>query len=117
MRASTAVGLLIAAIIVSSTAPAAAENRVFALDVKSGALPAGQRLIKVQQGDEVTLRFTTDAPLTLHLHGYDIERAIAPGTPGEMRFTARATGRFPIERHGTKGGAEATLCYVEVYPR
>jgi hypothetical protein len=43
MHASIAVGLLLAAVVVSSTAPAAAENRIFALDVKNGALPAAHR--------------------------------------------------------------------------
>jgi len=117
VRARIAVGLLVTALVASWAASTLAESRVFSLDVKNGALAAGQREIKVQQGDEVTLRWTTDAPLTVHLHGYDLERAIAPGAPVEMRFTARATGRFPIERHGTKGGRDSTLTYVEVYPR
>jgi hypothetical protein len=101
----------------STSAPAMAESRLFALDVKHGALPAEQRVIKIHQGDEVTLRWTTDAPLVVHLHGYDIERAIAPGAPVEMRFTARATGRFPIERHQSKSGPDSALCYLEVHPR
>jgi hypothetical protein len=98
-------------------APAAGTSRVVSADVRNGFLPADQQLIKAQQGDEVTPRWTTDAPLTVHLHGYDIEQALAPGAPVEMRFTARATGRFPVERHGSAGRPDSTLCYLEVYPR
>ncbi len=38
----------------------------------------------------------------LHLHGYDIEKRIEPGAVTEMTFTARATGRFPVEVHVAK---------------
>jgi hypothetical protein len=56
--------------------------------------------VTVRQGDEVTLRWTTDQRMTIHLHGYDLEQTLAPGLPVAMRFAARATGRFPIEIHG-----------------
>lgn len=95
---------------------AAAESRVIELAIRQGTLPQDQRVIRVRQGDEVTLRWTTDRPLTIHLHGYDIEAELTPGVPTSMRFSARATGRFPIEAHGSRRGEEATLGYLEVYP-
>ena len=57
------------------------------------------RLIRVKQGDAVRLRWSTDRPIALHLHGYDIETKVEPGAVAEMTFTARATGRFPVEEH------------------
>jgi FtsP/CotA-like multicopper oxidase with cupredoxin domain len=60
-------------------------------------------VIRVQQGDAVTLRWTSDQALTLHVHGYDVERGVVPGATATMGFTARATGRFPIEVHGSEG--------------
>ena len=94
---------------------ALAEPRVFELAIKNGRLPENQRLVRVRQGDEVTLKWTTDRALTLHLHGYDIEVKLTPPAPAEMRFTARATGRFPIEIHGA--GTEHTIGHLEVHPR
>jgi hypothetical protein len=102
--------------ILGSTAGAMAEPRVFELAIRDGRLPEDRRVVRVRQGDEVTLRFTTDRPLALHLHGYDVEENAVPGTPVAMRFTARATGRFPIETHGS-GGSERTIGYLEVHPR
>ena len=96
---------------------AAAEPQVFELSIRSGELPAEQRVIRVRQGDDVTLRWTTDKALTLHLHGYDIEQRLTPHKPVQMRFTAGATGRFPIESHAHGRGGERTLAYVEVHPR
>lgn len=95
----------------------AAEPRVIDLAVHSGALPEAQRVIRVRQGDEVTLRWTTDQVLTIHLHGYDIEKTLTPNARIIMRFSARATGRFPIGVHGSGYGEEAILGYLEVHPR
>ena len=94
---------------------AVAEPRLFDLALKDGRLPENQRLVRVRQGDEVTLKWTTDRPFTLHLHGYDLEARLVPQTPFELRFTARATGRFPLEIHGP--GTERTVGYLEVLPR
>jgi len=94
---------------------AVAEPRLFELAIKNGRLPEHQRLVRARQGDEVTLKWTADRALTLHLHGYDLEVKLAPQTPTDMGFTARATGRFPIEIHGA--GTEHTIGHLEVHPR
>lgn len=96
-------------------AGARAEPRVIELALRDGQLPEDRRVVRVRQGDDVTLRWTTDRPLTLHLHGYDLEAKLAPGAPRPMRFVARATGRFPIEIHGARG-EERTVGYLEVHP-
>jgi FtsP/CotA-like multicopper oxidase with cupredoxin domain len=94
---------------------ARAETRVFDLALKNGQLPESQRLVRVTQGDEVTLKWTTDRPYTLHVHGYDLEAKLVPQTPVELKLTARATGRFPMEIHGP--GTERTIGHLEVHPR
>lgn len=93
-----------------------AEPRVFELAIRDGRLPEAQRLLRVRQGDEVTLRWTADRPVDVHLHGYDLEARVTPGAPATMRVTARATGRFPIELHHP-GGRHAVIGYLEVHPR
>ena len=98
--------VLIALAVVLTAGVARAEPRVFDLALKDGRLPENQRLLRVRQGDEVTLRWTSDRAFTLHLHGYDLEAQLGPQGPIELRFTARATGRFPLEIHGA--GTERT---------
>jgi len=113
-RASSAALL----VLILGLAPAAGgEPRVIELAIRGGVLSGSSRVIRVQQGEEVVLRWTTDAPVTLHLHGYDIETRVRPGVPADMTVRARAAGRFPITLHHARGGAEATLAYVEVHPR
>jgi hypothetical protein len=95
----------------------------FDLRIENGRVTDDVRVVKVKQGDVVTLRWSVDQPVIVHLHGYDIEKRVEPGASAEMSFTASATGRFPVHAHalGARSGAgaheEAPLVYVEVYPR
>jgi hypothetical protein len=114
-RAAALRGLLMLALLAAGVS-AGAEERVIDLVLRGGDLPRDKQVVKVRQGDQVTLRWTTDRPLTIHLHGYDIEKKLIPGRAVSMQFTARATGRFPIETH-VHGSQDRTLGYLEVHPR
>jgi hypothetical protein len=106
-----------------SALPAQAADVTFDLRIERGRLPANMRVIRVKQGDNVTLRWSTDRAIAVHLHGYDIEKKLEPGTTVDMTFDARATGRFPVEIHTSKASAaghahgEAPLVQLEVHPR
>jgi len=108
---------VLAAGVLLITGMAAAESRVFELSIRAGQIAESPRVIRVNQGDDVTLRWTTDRAMTIHLHGYDLEQKLTPGKPASMRLTARATGRFPIEVHAHGGGGDRTIGYLEVHPR
>ena len=107
--------LLAVALAAGTIGVACAETRLFELTLKGGQLPENQRLVRVTQGDEVTLKWTTDRAYTLHIHGYELEAKLTPQAPVELKFTARATGRFPMEIHGP--GTERTVGHLEVHPR
>src|SRR5258708_8564529 len=81
------------------TVAADAAEVTYALTIANGRVPDNMRLIRVKQNDVVKLEWRTDKPLTVHLHGYDIEQELKPGTVTEMTFTARATRRLTVERH------------------
>jgi hypothetical protein len=93
-----------------------AAERVFDLTIAHRRLTGSQDVIQVHQNDNVVLRWHSDRPIVLHLHGYEIETRVGPGAVAEMRFEARATGRFPIHVHAGSGRSEAVLGYLEVYP-
>ena len=114
-RRSVSRSVIVTVLAFARSPPPLAEPRLFDLELKDGRLPADQRLLRVRQGDDVTLKWTTDRPFTLHLHGYDLEAKLVPQTAVELRFTARATGRFPLEIHGP--GTERTVGHLEVHPR
>src|SRR5215831_10467661 len=94
----------------------------YALHIESVHVPENMRLIRVKQNDVVRLQWTADKPSIVHLHGYDIEKNVVPGAVTDLTFTARATGRFPVNLHGSGAeagghGHEDTLVTIEVYPQ
>lgn len=109
------------ALSLSGVLTVSAAEVTYALTIANGRVPDNMRLIRVKQNDVVKLEWRTDKPLTVHLHGYDIEQELKPGTVTEMTFTARATGRFTVEPHigRTPSGGHAhgdVLVTIEVYP-
>jgi hypothetical protein len=113
----------LALLLITAGAPALAAELTFDLKIERGRVPDAMRLIRVNEGDVVKLRLTSDQPIALHLHGYDIEKRVAAGAITELAFTAYATGRFPIHVHAQGAGAggdaheDAPLATIEVYPR
>ncbi|NQU60055.1 MAG: hypothetical protein HQ512_02915 [Rhodospirillales bacterium] len=85
----------------------------------------GDGVLRVKQGDMVSLSWATDEAVDLHLHGYDIKQKVGPGKMVNMAFIARATGRFAVSahgfgdshEHGLLKSRETTLIYLEVHPR
>ena len=106
-----------------ATVHAQTRELTFDLKVEHGRVADTMRLIRVNQGDVVRLRWSTDQPFTLHLHGYDIEKHVEAGTTTDITFTAYATGRFPVHVHAQGGRPdghtheEEPLVNIEVYPR
>jgi hypothetical protein len=117
LKGASALGRLVVLVMLVAGATAWAEQRVIDLAIRAGELAKDKQVVRVRQGDEITLRWTTDQPLSIHLHGYDIENKLSPGRAVSMQFTARATGRFPIEIHPHGHGQERTVGYLEVHPR
>ncbi|MNC89469.1 hypothetical protein D3C83_54100 [compost metagenome] len=104
-----------------ASASAADSPKTIDITISNGQV-VGKKSVRVTRGDTVILRWRSDQPLELHLHGYDLTATVTPGTPAEMRIVARATGRFPVEVHG-EGGARGghshghkALFHLEVYP-
>ena len=110
-------GLL--ACVVFPAMAAAQDVRRFNLALKAGELPKDNRIVKVKQGESVELRWTSDQPVRLHLHGYDIEVAVKPGEPAVTALSARMAGRFSVEKLQDKPGGHhhgGRVLYLEVHP-
>ena len=108
------VGLVV---VVGNWSPAAAqveEPKRFDLRIENDQLSGDLKVIRVRRGDAVEINWSANRRTVLHLHGYDIETTVDPDKPQVMSFTARATGRFPIETHGRH---HSVLIYLEVHPR
>jgi hypothetical protein len=119
LRLVAAIWALVLALILAGGAAAA--ELTYDIRIDHDSVPDTMRLMRVHEGDVVTLRWSSDRPLTLHLHGYDIEKRVLAYGVAELKFTAYATGRFPIEIHAQAAGSAphegAPLAIIEVYPR
>ena len=91
------------------------------LRVIGGAVGPEQRVIKAVRGETLVLRVTSDKAGALHLHGYDIELALAAGAPAEALVTARAAGRFAAYFHPQGEAASKrhgpALFHLDVLPK
>ena len=81
-------------------------DRTIAVSIEGGEMSPAK--ISVNEDDSVTLRVSSDKPMELHLHGYDVE----PGQKASLRFRADLTGRFEIEDHES----ERELGVLQVRP-
>jgi FtsP/CotA-like multicopper oxidase with cupredoxin domain len=86
-------------------------TETFDVSIEGGAMTPGE--ISVSEGDRVTLRLTSDEPVELHLHGYDLEKEVNPGETATLSFEADLTGRFEVEDHDK----ETALGVLLVRPR
>jgi plastocyanin len=109
-----AAGSATAVSIAADTAPPPAQGgTIVEIEVRHGRLVAGPAIIKLKQGDQVTLRVTSDGNDELHVHGYDLHLNLIAGQPAQLSFTADHSGRFEYELHH----AHTDLGAFEVYPR
>jgi hypothetical protein len=118
LRITLAAAALGAILLAPLTALTQANVQTFDIEIRNGAV-TGSKSARVKRGDTVLLRWASDKPLELHLHGYDVTVKAAPGAPAEMTIHARATGRFPVAVHGqrgTGGHGHHTIFHLEVYP-
>jgi hypothetical protein len=111
----------------------------FELAIADRTIEGGVRTLRVLRGQQIELVWSVHEPVTIHVHGYDLELALEPGATRVQSFVADATGRFAITAHGFAKAApdghahdqesdphhrsssdaetEPTLAYLEVHPR
>lgn len=106
----------------TATAPSAPEPppdgpSATRIELRDGAPVGGVQSIEAVKGDRVRIVVTSDAPDEIHLHGYDIEREAAPGSPARFSFVADIEGIFEIESHEAEHeGSEPLIGRLTVEP-
>ena len=119
MRTVRTTAIIIVAVLAASVVAACQDREPqdlsFTMTIEGGELAAEESTITVNQNDTVTIDWTSDLPLLVHLHGYNIETQLAPGETGTMSFEADATGRYDIAIHAA-GVHERVIATLEVRP-
>ncbi len=114
-----AAGSFMPAVLIRAATAQDNPRRAIEVRIENRKVVAPLAAIRITEGDRVELRWTSDEPVELHLHGYDLKIQVRPDAPAAMVVEATATGRFPITSHGwgTGGHGHDALTHLEVYPR
>ena len=71
------------------------------VEVVGGAPVGGHQRVEVDLGSVVALMVTSDTAEEVHVHSYDILRAVSDGHPAHFAFTADIPGVFEVELEGS----------------
>ncbi|WP_436820653.1 hypothetical protein [Variovorax sp. DT-64] len=107
--------IALAALVTIAGTAAAATSQSFSVELAGGRVK-GNETLKVRQGDQVQVRLSSDKPMVLHLHGYDIDTKVAPPAPALLTFKADLAGRFPVHEHREGPGNHRAVLFIEVHP-
>jgi len=80
--------------------------------VDQGRPRGGIKRPKLERGEKVVLVVRADVGEEIHVHGYELTRAVTPGRAARIPITARLAGRFEVELHHP----DALLAVLEVRP-
>jgi hypothetical protein len=69
------------------------------VEIRDGRVIPRPSVHKVARGRTVRILVTCDENDELHVHGYDLELELKPGTTATAEFTADEAGRFEVETH------------------
>ena len=92
--------------------PPKPKPRTIVIVVDQGRPRGGIKRPKIEKGEMVVLVIRSDAGEAVHVHGYDAERPLRPGTPLRIPITATIPGRFEVELHHP----DVLLAVLEVRP-
>lgn len=100
-------------VIVEDGGQSAPAPNTFDLVIQNKKVVSGPTTIKVNQGDEVTIKITSDEAEEFHVHAYDNSVELEPGKQATLTFNAKLSGRFPFELENSK----TEVGVLEVQPR
>ncbi|MFF0308905.1 hypothetical protein ACFYSC_15870 [Streptosporangium sp. NPDC004379] len=83
----------------ASAAPADPAVKEITVTIAGRKVTPPTRRIEVARGQTVRITVTGDTADEAHLHGYDKEAHLKPGTPASIEFVADETGLFEMETH------------------
>jgi hypothetical protein len=112
-----AVFLSYSCLFLSNSVAEAADEKIFEIRISNGQIVTGNSTVRVEEGNPIKVFWTSNEPVELHLHGYDILLKLKSNETNFMKFIAQTAGRFPISIHGLGGHDHSIIVYLEVYPQ
>ncbi len=82
---------------VATGVPSSQFDQQLTVSYAAGKITGDTGRVAVRLGSKVRIVVTSDVPDELHLHVYDLKRALSPGIPAEIIFTADVPGQIELE--------------------
>ena len=93
-----------------------AETLTFEVTIRDGST-VSPPVLRARKGDSIVINWTTDVPLVIHIHPYQVEQEMTPDKPARMDLLASISGRFPVEAHfASRAPGHKVVAYLEVLP-
>lgn len=92
--------------------PEPPQPRIETIRIRDGQAAGGEQELRYERGDTIALRFVSDAPGEVHIHGFDRYVEVGGG-PKVTRLEADLEGIFEVEEHGSG----AILAKLEIRPK
>ncbi len=67
--------------------------------VVGGRPQGGIKKLSFDKGDQIRFKVRSDTADEVHVHGYDLEKAVPAGGTATFSFPGRIDGRFEVELH------------------
>lgn len=90
----------------SSSTPSSASSsastpvgRTLEVTIKGNKVTPAPSTVKLGIGETLTLTVTSDHDDQLHVHGFDVEKALPAGTPVSVELTGKTPGVYEVETH------------------
>ena len=95
-----------------TTAPPPPRVRIETIRIRDGGPVGGEQTFEYERGDTIRLRFVSDVPGEVHIHGFDRYVDVSPRLQ-VTRFKATLEGIFEVEEHGSG----EILAKLEIRPK
>ena len=82
-----------------STTPSQAAGKRLDISVKGKQVTPAPATVDLAVGESLTIAVTSDKANTLHAHGFEVEKKLTAGQPGEVTVKGGQTGTFEFELH------------------
>lgn len=74
-------------------------GRTLTIRVKGSTITPAPATVDLAVGESLTIRVTSDHEDTLHIHGFEVEKALAPGKATPVTVTGTQPGVYEVETH------------------
>ncbi|WP_447006856.1 hypothetical protein ACRAKI_10470 [Saccharothrix isguenensis] len=91
--------LLLTLLVVAGCSPGTSAAPPDPLVLRLSADEESRQRVEAVRGQAIEMTITSEKPVEVHVHGFDVRGDADSGKPAVLEFTADRTGTFDVEAH------------------